>query len=108
MSLLDSIIWRHMSPGMKLERLKRRGLTIGGCEILNGYELGSEPYLVIIGNNVRIASGVKITAHDGACRVLRHKYPELAGCDRFGRVTIGDNCRIGMNAMILPGGNHRP
>lgn len=35
--------------------------------------------------------------------MLRHKYPELADCDRFGHVTIGDNCHIGMNAMILPG-----
>lgn len=30
MSILDSIIWRLMPSGMKLERLKRRGLTIGG------------------------------------------------------------------------------
>lgn len=34
---------------------------------------------------------------------MRHKYPELEDCDCFGRVTIGDNCHIGMNAMILPG-----
>ena len=30
MSILGSIIWRLMPSGMKLERLKRRGLTIGG------------------------------------------------------------------------------
>lgn len=35
--------------------------------------------------------------------MLRHEYPELADCDRFGRVTIGDNCHIGMKTMILPG-----
>ena len=33
----------------------------GGCEILNGYEFGSEPYLVEIGDNVRITRGVNIT-----------------------------------------------
>lgn len=30
MSIIDSIIWRLMPSGMKLKRLKRRGLTIGG------------------------------------------------------------------------------
>ena len=56
-----------------------------------------------IGNNVRITSGVKITTHDGGVWVLRHKYPELRDVDKFGRVTIGDNCHIGMGAIIMPG-----
>ena len=30
-------------------------------------------------------------------------YPELAEMDRFGKVRIGDNCHIGMNALIMPG-----
>ncbi len=75
----------------------------GGCEILNGWDFGSEPYLVTIGNNVRITSGVKITTHDGGVWVLRHKYPELKDVDKFGRVRIGDNCHIGMGAIIMPG-----
>lgn len=104
MSILGSIIWRLMPSGMKLERLKRRGLTIGGgCEILNGFDFGSEPYLVTIGDNVRITSGVKITTHDGGAWTLRHMYPELVDIDRFGRVSIGDNSHIGMDAMIMPG-----
>ena len=75
----------------------------GGCEILNGFDFGSEPYLVTIGDNVRITSGVKITTHDGGVWTLRHMYPELADIDRFGRVSIGDNSHIGMDAMIMPG-----
>lgn len=93
-----------MSDDKKLARLKERGLTIGGgCEILNGWNFGSEPYLVTIGNNVRITSGVKITTHDGGVWVLRNLYPELKDVDKFGRVTIGDNCHIGMDAIIMPG-----
>lgn len=81
-----------------------RGLMIGtGCEILNDWDFGSEPYLVTIGNNVRIASGVKIVTHDGGVWTLRHLYPELSEIDRFGRVIINDNCHIGLNAIILPG-----
>ena len=30
MSILASIFWRLMPSGMKLKRLKKRGLTIGG------------------------------------------------------------------------------
>lgn len=85
--------------------LKKRGLTIGdGCEILNGYDFVSEPYLVEIGNNVRITSGVRITTHDGGMWVLRRLYPDdCANGDKFDRVKIGDNCPIGMNALIMPG-----
>lgn len=93
-----------MPSKKKLEKLKKRGLVIGeGCEILNGYEFGSEPYLVEIGNNVRITRGVNITTHDGGVWVLRHLYPELSDIDCFSRVKIGDNCHIGLNATIMPG-----
>lgn len=104
MGLLSAIKWKLTPAEKKLAILRDRGLTIGeGCEILNGYELGTEPYLVSIGNNVRITGGAKIVTHDGGCWVLRKKYPELENCDLFGRVVIGDNCHIGMNAMIMPG-----
>lgn len=104
MGLLSTLKWMLTPGNKKLAILKERGLTIGeGCEILNGYEFGSEPYLVTIGNNVRITGGVRITTHDGGCWVLRNMHPELKDCDRFGRVVIGDNCHIGMNAVIMPG-----
>ena len=95
MSLFSTIAWK-LTPGKKkLEKLRERGLVIGrGCEILNGYEFGSEPYLVEIGDNVRITRGVSITTHDGGVWVLRHLYPELSDVDRFARVRIGDNCHI--------------
>lgn len=101
MSLFSTIAWK-LTPGKKkLEKLRERGLVIGrGCEILNGYEFGSEPYLVEIGDNVRITRGVSITTHDGGVWVLRHLYPELSDVDRFARVRIGDNCHIGLNATL--------
>lgn len=104
MHIINRILWNISSAKRRVSILKRRGLSIGaGCEILNGFDFGSEPYLITIGNNVRISDGVKITTHDGGVWVLRNLYPELSAADRFGRVTIGDNCHIGMNAMIMPG-----
>ena len=104
MSVFSTIAWKLMPDEKKLRKLRERGLTIGeGCEILNGYNFGSEPYLVEIGDNVRITRGVNITTHDGGVWVLRQMHPELAEMDRFGKVKIGDNCHIGMNALIMPG-----
>ena len=104
MSLFSTVAWKLRSKDQKLRLLKKRGLVIGGgCEILNGYDFGSEPYLVRIGNSVRLAPGVRIATHDGGCWVLRNLYPNLSAADRFGRVVIGDNCHIGMNATIMPG-----
>lgn len=105
LGVIEKIKWRLLSDRKKIEILRSRGLVMGeGCEILNGFDFGSEPYLVKIGNNVRIAGGVKITTHDGGVWVLRHLWPErYAASDLFGKVEIGDNCHIGMNAMIMPG-----
>lgn len=104
MSIISIIAWKLMPGEKKLKKLRERGLVIGeGCEILNGYNFGSEPSLVEIGNNVRITRGVNITTHDGGVWVLRRKYPELSNMDRFGKVKIGDNCHIGMNSLIMPG-----
>lgn len=104
MSIISIIAWKLMPGEKKLIKLRKRGLVIGeGCEILNGYNFGSEPYLVEIGDNVRITRGVNITTHDGGIWVLRRKYPELSNMDRFGKVRIGDNCHIGMNSLIMPG-----
>ena len=104
MSLISRIVWCLSSNDRKIRRLRKQGLVIGeGCEVLNGCDFGSEPWLVEIGDNVRITSGVKITTHDGGMWVLRHLYPELRDADRFGKVRIGSNCHIGMGAMVMPG-----
>ncbi|MCB7039410.1 acyltransferase [Eggerthella sinensis] len=87
-----------------MKALKKRGLEIGeNCEILNGYNFGSEPYLVHIGNHVRITAGVNITTHDGGVWVLRGLKEKYADIDLFRPVIIGDNCHIGMGATIMPG-----
>ena len=54
---------------------RKLGLKLGGgFEILNGWDFGSEPWLIEIGDNVRITSGVRFVTHDGGVWVLRHKY----------------------------------
>lgn len=75
------------------------GVKIGeGCAI-NSWRFGSEPYLISIGNHVRITADVKIFTHGGV-RVLRKEDKTF---DSFGPVNIGNNVYIGNNVLIMPG-----
>lgn len=83
---------------------KKKGAVIGDfCDIHSNATLGSEPYLVSIGNNVRINSGVQIITHDGGLWVVRNCFSNYSDVDLFGKVVIGNNVHIGTNAVIMPG-----
>ena len=77
----------------------------GECEIYSSANFGSEPYLVTLGDHVRINSGVQLVTHDGGVWVLRHLKDEYKDIDIFGKVTVGNNVHIGTNAIIMPGVN---
>lgn len=96
-----------------LNQIKRRqnpvqffrdlGAVIGeNCEIRNS-SFGSEPYLITIGNKVRINSGVQLITHDGGVWVLRNMKEEYKTADLVKPICIGDNVHIGSNAIIMPG-----
>lgn len=59
----------------------------------------SEPYLITVGSNCQITTGVRIFTHGGG-NVARNKYPNF---DAFGKVIIGDWVYIGTNSLIMPG-----
>lgn len=80
--------------------LRTQGAMIGkGCKINQKASLGSEPYLVRIGNNVQITDNVHFFTHGGGF-MLRDEFPNL---DVFGKIEIQDNVYIGSGAYILPG-----
>ncbi len=94
--------WKLSRNPVKYWRSK--GMTLGaGCEIYSSASFGSEPYLISIGNHVRINANVKIITHDGGAWVLRGMKKELENVDIFGAVSIGDNVHIGTDAIIMPG-----
>lgn len=77
------------------------GVKIGKGSIISTKKFSSEPYLITIGENVRVTHGVKFFTH-GAARVIRNKYA-LPDFDTFGKIEIGNNVYIGNDALILPG-----
>lgn len=48
------------------EYWRERGVKIGNnCEIYSSAKFGSEPYLITLGDHVRVNSGVTFITHDG-------------------------------------------
>lgn len=87
------------TPSTIAEYLRKQGAQVGeGCFIVPT-SLGTEPYLVKIGNHVGIANGVLFMTHDGGPWVFRHEVPDI---QVFGPIVIEDNCIIGANAILFP------
>ncbi|EPB8192916.1 DapH/DapD/GlmU-related protein [Clostridium perfringens] len=57
----------------------------------------AECYLINVGDNVTISGGVKFITHDNS--VIKC----TGGTDLIGSITIGNNCFVGMNNILLPG-----
>ncbi len=77
------------------------GVRFGaGCDFGKGIMWGSEPYMIRLGDHVRITNRVVFITHDGGVWVARERYPKL---NVFGPIDIGDNVFVGIGATILPG-----
>jgi acetyltransferase-like isoleucine patch superfamily enzyme len=83
------------------ESARKLGCKVGENTIFfTNIILGSEPYLIEIGNNCVIGNNVSFITHDGATRVLKRKY-DFKGT-KYGKIIIRDNVFIGDRALILP------
>ena len=82
---------------------EKKGYRIGlECEIFKNVSFGSEPYLISLGNKVKVTEGVQFITHDGGIHVLRN----LSYCkngDKFGQIKVGNNVFIGKESLVLPG-----
>ena len=85
------------------EFIENGGVLGSDCEIHSTVFFGSEPYLITIGNKVRITDGVRFLTHDGGLWVLRNLKSDMKDADYFARIKIEDNVHIGWNSIIMPG-----
>lgn len=91
-----------------IKYLELTGMIIGEeCEISRNAKFSSEPYLIEIGNHVRINDKVEFITHDGGMWVLRDAMAGFGSkykyADKFGKIKIGNNVHIGTGATIMPG-----
>lgn len=105
------ILQEKYSSATYISYLKKLGVGIGDdCTIYVPSKTLIDlqyPWLISIGNHVRITQGVIILTHDYSWSVLK-KYKSkniseglILGAS--GRVAIGDNVFIGMNSIIMRG-----
>lgn len=85
-----------------IEHLRSKGMKIGhDCIIYAPTKTLIDeqyPWMISIGNHVRITEGVKILTHDYSWSVLKNCRGGVLGAS--GIVEIGDNVFIGMNTII--------
>jgi acetyltransferase-like isoleucine patch superfamily enzyme len=97
--LRNSYELRKYTPTTIAEYLRRQGAQIGENCFIIPTNLGTEPYLIKIGNHVAIANGVEFITHDGAAWIFRD---EVSDAQVFGPIVIEDNCIVGQNAILFP------
>lgn len=91
------------SPNSYINLLSEDGVSIGeGGDISKSAVFGSEPWLISIGNNVRITQKVQFITHDGGLWTLRKMGLINEDEVKYGSITIGDNCNISWNTIIMP------
>lgn len=96
----------------KIKTIKRnkKEVKIGeNTRILTSWlNFGSEPYLIEIGANCTITSGVKFITHDASIDVMfnylkKNRKENGYKYEKLGKIKIGNNCVIGVNSIILAG-----
>lgn len=94
---------KMMNKKQYLEYLRSRGVVIGtGCDIDKSAYFEIEPWLIKIGNNVRITRNVQFITHDGGLWTLRKMGLVDKESVKYGNITVGNNCNISWGAIIMP------
>lgn len=95
-------IYRKLFP---LKAAINDGMQIGkGVSLVSPRTVtfGTEPYLIKLGDYVRISGNVMFTTHDGGTWAFRH-HERYKHVFKYGSISVGDYTFIGANSIILPG-----
>lgn len=98
-------LWYYYIRKNAILYAKSLGVKVGSnCQILDDSEkiFGSEPWLIKLGNHVRITKGVEFLTHEGAVWCAREidKYKKSS---TYETIVVGDNVMIGVHSLIMPG-----
>ena len=101
--ILKKVYGHNYSSDSFIAYLREKGVSVGeGTRFYvpktNVIDI-SRPYLLTIGNYVRVTEGVKILTHGYDWSVIKRKNGIMYGS--AGKVTLGNNVFIGMNSIIL-------
>ena len=100
-SIINKVVKKITRGGtpdlLVMEYAKAHGFIHGAnFQYNSGYPIdGNWPWLISVGDNVTLASGVKLLAHDASTA-------KTGVHTKIGIVQIGSNVFIGANAIVLP------
>ena len=80
---------------------RKKGVNVGNNCRIYIKSWGSEPFLVSIGDDVTVTSGVKFITHDGSTCLVKDEHGKRY--QKFAPITVGSRVFIGVNSIIMPG-----
>lgn len=80
---------------------RKKGVTIGEQCRIYIKNWGSEPFLISLGDDVTVTSGVKFITHDGSTCLVKDAQGKRY--QRFAPIQVGSHVFIGVNSIIMPG-----
>ena len=106
-NILFNTIYRKKSPFWKAEYLKKKDIFYKmGDKVYWGGVVPPDPFLISVGSNVTVASGVEFITHDIFYHVFNN-IPEYKALGKysphFDTIEIQDNVCIGGFCRIMPG-----
>ncbi len=99
-------IWKLLKQKLKgsLSTAIEDGMVVGkGVTVMGGVNFGSEPYLIALGDKVRISFDVQFITHDGGTWAFRDFYEDIRDVVKFGPIIVGEGTFIGAGSTIMPG-----
>ena len=104
MNILKRLLWKFGSNETRAVILREMGVSVGeGSDISSNVSFGSEPYLITLGDKVRVSHGVEFVTHDGGAWVVRHYMPKYYDVDLMAQIIVGNNVHIGTHCTVMPG-----
>ena len=101
--ILDKYRRSKMNPYQLAESYRPVLYHLGTNVKLYTNHLGTEPYLISIGNDVTVAADVKFITHDvSVFNMARYLHRPETSLDKVGCIVIEDNAFIGAYSILMP------
>lgn len=105
--LINKLLRRStLSSETYVDYLRKKGVAVGECVKFFAPQTNTiditRPYLLKIGNRVKITERVVILTHDFSFSVFRRVFHDIQN-ECAGYTIIGDNCFLGIGSIIMGG-----
>lgn len=102
LKLILKILQAYLKP---YKYMRKSGVNFSGKGTVTLYTnpyktFGSDPWMITLGDNVYITSGVRFITHDGGTLILRKEVPDL---EITKPIKVGNDVYFGVNSMVMPG-----